>query len=155
MHDTTLLQLINDDIGPAERLLDLIKAESVALGGRDMPLLEDILAQKQSLIVQLEQHGRKRSQVLKSLGLPMDRQGLEALASQSSLGNELRARSEALNELLTACKTANERNGLLIRANQMATANQLRILNGGETPSLYDSRGSTSRSSRQRPLSQA
>ncbi|MPQ72041.1 flagellar export chaperone FlgN, partial [Pseudomonas sp. MWU12-2323] len=64
MHDTNLLQLINDDLAPAQQLLELLRAESVALHGRDMPLLEDILAQKQALVILLEQHGRKRTEIL-------------------------------------------------------------------------------------------
>ena len=84
MHDTNLLQLITDDFAPAQQLLELLQTESLALHGRDMPLLEDILARKQALIILLEQHGRKRSEILASLNLPLDRQGLEQLASQSS-----------------------------------------------------------------------
>jgi flagella synthesis protein FlgN len=38
---------------------------------------------------------------------------------------------------------------------QAATANQLKILNGGEPPALYDARGSTSMLAKPRPLSQA
>lgn len=42
MHDTTLLQLIEDDIAPMQELLDLLQKEAIALHGRDMPLLEQI-----------------------------------------------------------------------------------------------------------------
>jgi len=82
MHDTNLLQLITDDFAPAQRLLALLQTESLALHGRDMPLLEEILAEKQALIILLEQHGRKRSEILASLNLPLTRAGLEQLAQQ-------------------------------------------------------------------------
>ena len=62
MHDQMLLQLMEDDIAPAHQLLELLKAESLALHGRDMLLLENILAQKQSLIVELEQQGKNWKQ---------------------------------------------------------------------------------------------
>ncbi|MFP3702159.1 flagellar export chaperone FlgN, partial [Burkholderia sp. SIMBA_013] len=78
------LQLINDDLAPAQHLLELLRAESIALHSRDMPPLEDILAQKQALVILLEQHGRKRTQILDSLNLPNNREGLEQLASHSS-----------------------------------------------------------------------
>jgi hypothetical protein len=65
-----------------------------------MPLLEDILAQKQALIILLEQHGRKRSEILASLNLPTNRSGLEQLASQSSIGEQLLAQSDVLTDLL-------------------------------------------------------
>jgi flagella synthesis protein FlgN len=155
MHDQMLLQLMEDDIAPAHQLLELLQAESQALHGRDMLLLENILAQKQSLIVLLEQHGRRRSQILAGLGLSTDRAGLEQLASQSAVGASLLERGTLLTQVLDECQQVNASNGKSIQLQQMVTANQVRILTGGETPSLYDSRGSTARLAKQRPLSQA
>ena len=155
MHDTNLLQLITDDFAPAQHLLELLQTESLALHGRDMPLLEDILAQKQALVVLLEQHGRKRSETLASLNLPTNRDGLEQLASQSSIGERLLGQSDVLTDLLAQCQAANANNGQSILVQQAATANQLKILTGGEPPALYDARGSTSKLAKPRPLSQA
>ena len=143
MHDNNLLQLITDDVAPAQQLLELLGQESLALHGRDMQLLEHILASKQGLIILLEQHGRRRSEILASLGLPTDRNGLEQLAAHSSIGEQLLAQSDVLSQLLSDCREANERNGRSIQVQQASTANQLRILNGGESPTLYDARGST------------
>jgi flagella synthesis protein FlgN len=100
MHDTTLLQLIEDDIAPATQLLELLRVESNALHGRDMLLLENILAKKQSLVVQLEQRGRKRSQALQALGYTADRDGLKSLAAASPQGDHMLQRSELLSALL-------------------------------------------------------
>ncbi len=144
-HDEHLLQLIIDDQAPTQQLLELLKEESLALYGRDMPLLEEILARKQSLIVLLEQHGKKRSQILISLGLPADHDGLAQLASHSSVGDQLLAQSKELNQLLAKCQEANLLNGQSIQLQQATTANQLRILHGGEPPALYNAQGSTSR----------
>lgn len=155
MHDTTLLQLIEDDFAPAQQLLDLLQAESTALHGRDMPLLEDILARKQSLVLLLDQQGRRRSELLAGLGLSPDREGAQQLASQSSLGELLMQQLDALGKMLADCQAINERNGRAITLQQSTTANQIRILMGGEAPSLYDSRGSTSPLSKPRALSQA
>jgi flagella synthesis protein FlgN len=155
MHDTNLLQLIIDDFAPAEQLLGLLQTESLALHGRDMPLLEEILAQKQALIILLEQHGRKRSEILASLNLPTNRSGLEQLASQSSIGEQLLAQSNVLNDLLARCQAANVNNGQSIQVQQAATANQLKILTGGEPPALYDASGTFSRLVKPRALSQA
>lgn len=79
MHDTTLLQLIEDDIAPLQELLELLQKEAVALHGRDMSPLESILARKQSLIVLLEQQGIRRGNLLTSLGLSADRAGSRPL----------------------------------------------------------------------------
>ncbi|MGZ7458670.1 flagella synthesis protein FlgN [Pseudomonas sp. Ma2-10] len=155
MHDTNLLQLITDDFAPAKHLLELLQTESLALHGRDMPLLEEILAQKQALIILLDQHGCKRSEILASLNLPTNRNGLEQLASHSSIGDQLLEQSDVLTDLLAQCQATNIKNGQSILVQQAATANQLKILNGGEPPALYDARGSTSMLAKPRPLSQA
>ncbi|MNE60047.1 FlgN protein [compost metagenome] len=154
MHDTHLLQLITDDFAPAQQLLELLQTESLALHGRDMPLLEGILAQKQALVVLLEQHGRKRSEILASLNLPTNRGGLEQLASQSSIGDKLLAQSDVLTDLLAQCQAINANNGQSILTQQAATATQLKILTG-ETPALYDASGTFSKLAKPRPLSQA
>ncbi|MCU0074678.1 flagellar protein FlgN [Pseudomonas koreensis] len=155
MHDTNLLQLITDDLAPAQQLLELLQTESLALHGRDMPLLEEILASKQALIILLEQHGRKRSEILASLNLPIDRNGLEQLASQSSIGDQLLSQSDVLTDLIAQCQATNARNGQSIVMQQAATANQLKILTGGEPPALYDASGTFSKLQKPRALSQA
>lgn len=154
MHDTTLLHLIEQDIAPTQELLELLQSEAVALHGRDMPLLETILARKQSLIVLLEQHGRSRAQLLVDLGLSADRDGVQALAAQSAQGEALMQRLDLLSQLLDTCHQVNQTNGRIIQVQQHVTSNQLRILMGGDSPSLYDSRGSTSPMARRRALSQ-
>jgi flagella synthesis protein FlgN len=155
MHDTTLLHLINEDIGTAKQLLELIDAEFQALSERDLSRLERILADKQPLLAMLAQHGNQRSQLLNSLQLSADRAGLQALAARSAEGDALLSRSDELSELLQRCQSANQRNGRLIRANQATLGSVLGILRGGETPGLYDSRGGAARIGQQRPLSQA
>ena len=155
MHDTNLLQLITDDLAPAQRLLELLHTESLALHGRDMRLLEEILAHKQALVIELDQHGRRRSEILASLNLPANRSGLEQLASQSSLGEALLAQSDVLTDLLTQCQATNANNGQSILVQQAATANQLKILTGGEPPALYDASGTFSKLVKPRTLSQA
>ncbi|MCY1346771.1 FlgN protein [compost metagenome] len=156
MHEMTLLQLLDEDIGAARRLLELIETEFQALGERDLARLENLLGEKQPLLAQLAQHGNQRSQIMASLQLGSDRAGLEALASRSAEGAELLARSDELSALLEECQAANLRNGRVIRTSQTSVRSVLGILRGGgDTPDLYDSRGSTARIAGQRPLSQA
>lgn len=155
MNDTALLDLFTHDIGTAEQLLELIDTEFQALTERDLPRLDSLLSEKQPLLALLQQHGNERSRLLQTAGLSADRDGLNALASKSSVGDQLLARSEELSALLQRCQEANLRNGRLIRANQASVGSVLGILRGGETPGLYDSRGSAARIAQQRPLSQA
>ncbi|MFV3406138.1 MULTISPECIES: flagella synthesis protein FlgN [Pseudomonas] len=154
MHDITLLQLIEDDIAPTEELLDLLKREAVALHGRDMVVLEQILARKQSLIVLLEQQGQRRNQLLIGQGFSADRAGVMAVAAQSANGDIILQQLDVLTQLMDTCQKVNETNGRIIQMQQNVTANQIRILNGGDSPSLYDSRGATSPMAKPRALSQ-
>ncbi|MCO7635000.1 flagellar protein FlgN [Pseudomonas guariconensis] len=154
MHDITLLQLIENDIAPTQQLLELLQNEAVALHGRDMTMLEHILARKQSLIALLEQQGQRRNHLLTSLGLSADRAGVQALAAQSPNGAVLLQQLDVLSQLMDACQKVNETNGRIIQVQQHATANQIRILMGGDSPSLYDSRGATSPLAKPRALSQ-
>lgn len=154
MHDITLLQLIEDDIAPTQELLELLQKEAVALHGRDMAPLESILARKQSLIVLLEQQGVRRNHLLTSLGVTANRAGVQAVAAQSSNGDLIMQQLDVLTQLMDACQKVNETNGRIIQVQQHVTANQIRILNGGDSPSLYDSRGTTSPMSKPRALSQ-
>nr|WP_298139674.1 flagellar protein FlgN [uncultured Pseudomonas sp.] len=155
MHDTSLLDLFTQDIDTAERLLELIDSEFQTLGERDLPRLQTILADKLPLLSLLDQHAKARSQMLLSLQLSADREGLLALAKGSSVGKELIDAGDRLNALLEHCQAANLRNGRLIRSSQASTTSMLGILRGGETPNLYDRRGSTARIGQHRPLSQA
>jgi flagella synthesis protein FlgN len=155
MHVTQLLELFINDIGTAEQLLELIDTEFQALSDRDLPRLQGILSDKLPLLALLDQHGKERSRLLADLNLPTDSSGLQALAGQSAQGSLLLERGEQLSSLLERCQAANLRNGRLIRSSQASANSMLSILRGNETPSLYDSRGSTARIGQQRPLSQA
>jgi len=154
MHDTTLLQLIEDDIAPTQELLELLQNEAVAVHGREIEVLETILARKQSLIVLLEQQGQRRNHLLTSLGLTADRAGVQAVADLSPNGELIMQQLGVLTQLMDTCQQVNETNGRIIQVQQNATSNQIRILMGGDSPSLYDSRGATSPMVKPRALSQ-
>ncbi|KIQ02591.1 MULTISPECIES: flagellar protein FlgN [Pseudomonas] len=155
MTATTLLDLFNEDIGHAERLLELIESEFQALSDNDLPSLQQVLADKQPLLASLDQHGKARTQILLGLHLSADRAGLQALAQRSAQGAALMAASDRLSDLLENCQSANLRNGRVIRSSQKSAEKMLGILRGNETPSLYDSSGSTAKIGGKRPLSQA
>lgn len=156
MLPTDLPQQLNDDIATARRLLELAEEEFQVLTRRDMPRLEALLSEKQPLLSMLAQHGSQRGQLLASRRLPADRSGLAQLLTDTPERERTLAQADALGDLLEACRNANERNGRLIRANQAAVGSILHILGGNQdAPRLYDNRGGTARTGRQRPLSQA
>lgn len=149
-----LLSLITGDIDAARQLLQLIDDEFQALQARDIAQLQQLLERKVPLLQQLERNGRERSVMLQQAGVSVDREGLSQLAERN--GNaELLAHGDELATLLDQCQEANQRNGRIIRAGQASTGRLLDILRGQDTPNLYDRRGGSTQSSRQRPLSQA
>ncbi len=156
MQDTDLLQQLIEDIGTAQRLLELTDAEYQSLAERDLANLEQLLTQKQALLALLGQHGSLRSQALIRAGLNADRTGLQSFAASSAAGADILKQAERLDTILDACRSANERNGKLIRANQRAVGSMLQILqSSNQTLGLYDRRGAAAKSSYHRPLSQA
>ena len=73
-HDEHLLELIIDDLAPTQHLLELLKEESLALYGRDMRLLEEILARKHRVqpteVAALQQRPAPGFWTLKTQGQP-------------------------------------------------------------------------------------
>lgn len=156
MQDRELLQQLIEDLDNAQKLLALMDAEYQALASRDLETLETLLTQKQTLLALLGQHGNVRSQALIDAGFTADKNGLAAFSASCPSGVEIVDHAQKLDAALKACREANERNGRLIRNNQEAVSSMLQILQGSnQTPDLYDRRGGASRSSHNRPLSQA
>ena len=118
--------------------------------------LEKLLSAKQPLLALLAQHASRRSQALTELGLDNDRNGLEAYARNAPEVDDILAGAAELEDALEACRSANDRNGRLIRTNQAAVASTLEIFQrSSQAPDLYDRRGGSTKTSHQRPLSQA
>ena len=155
MADKRIVEILLSDISIATQLLEILDQEFTALSDRKLDVLQDLLAQKQPYLRQLEQHSKERSQLLTQALLSTDQQGIEHLASNSPVGSQLLENSASLNSLLEQCQTKNLRNGRLIRSNQISINSMLNIIRGTDTPSLYDKKGSTSPSAKQRPFSQA
>ncbi|TBV16938.1 flagellar protein FlgN [Stutzerimonas kirkiae] len=156
MQDADLLQQLTDDTHSARQLLELTEQEFSALSKRDLQALEGILTSKQPLLALLAQHAEARRLLLSSHGLEADKGGLKRLASGQSDGERILEQTTALESLLIACQTANQRNGHLIQANRSAVGSMLSVLQGSNSPtSLYDNRGGATRTTQQRPLSQA
>jgi flagella synthesis protein FlgN len=156
MQPTAFLEQLGEDTGIARQLLELIDAEHQALAERRLTDLETLLSAKQPLLALLNQHASLRSQALAEHGLDNNRDGLERFAQATPECDQILACATELEQALQACHEANERNGRLIHANQASVVSMLDILqHSGTSPSLYDRRGGSTKSSQQRPLSQA
>ena len=150
----TLLDLFAEDIGHASQLLQLVDEEFQALERRELPVLQQLRGQAATDAATGAKWPGPRGNPPRSRRFPRPRRPCR-YARERADGAELLARGDELGELLERCQQANLRNGRIIRANQASTGSLLNILRGQDAPSLYDSRGGTASSSRQRPLSQA
>lgn len=155
MTDQRILELLLADIETAQQLSDILEQEFAALSERELETLQKLLAEKQPALRLLEQHSTERSQLLKQSNLSADQQGLNILAAQSPLGQQLQDSSAQLNTLIEACQAANLRNGRLIRSNQSSVNSMLDIIRGTDAPALYDKTGNAAYGNKQRPFSQA
>ena len=157
MQPSAFLEQLSEDIGIAHQLLELTNAEYQALAERDLAELERLLTAKQPLLALLSQHSGLRTETLAKLGLTADLSGLEAFAQQvPAQAEDMLALAAEFEQALQSCREANERNGRQIRVNQSSVASMLSILqNDGQSPSLYNSRGGSTKPFPQRPLSQA
>jgi len=156
MQSIAFLEQLRADTGIARQLLELTDAEYQALAERRLADLEKLLSAKQPLLALLAQHASRRSLALTELGLSNDRNGLEAYARSAPEVDDILAGAAELEDALEACRTANDRNGRLIRTNQAAVASTLEIFQrSSQAPDLYNRRGGSTKTSHQRPLSQA
>lgn len=155
MHAKALSESLKTDIGITSQLLELLDAEFDALGKRDIAQLQEILGEKQLHLTRLAQHATERGNLMRELNLTPNRDGLTTLANQWEQGESLLEAADQLEQNLNQLQNKNQRNGRVIRANQTGLASALGILQGTDTPDLYDSKGSTARIARQKPLSQA
>jgi flagellar biosynthesis/type III secretory pathway chaperone len=156
MHEASLLANFNEDCRIAEQLAEVMEREFLALSARDLGQLDALLEEKRPLLSALEKHARERGQLMRTLGVTADQQGLEKLVQTTVTGPALLEAAEKLQGLLEKNKAINLRNGRVIHASQSASLQALRILRGaGETADLYDNRGTRSQYTRNNPWSQA
>ncbi|WP_022963251.1 flagella synthesis protein FlgN [Halopseudomonas pelagia] len=136
----------------AEAFTALLDQEHKALVDRDMPALEELLAEKAPLVSALSQHDRAIIAYCQQAGIQPGESLEQHLAVTQPL--TLLSTYQAFKEALQRCQIANERNARLIRHSQQATAQLLDLLrNQGESSqNIYDSQGLASKSGTPRNL---
>jgi flagella synthesis protein FlgN len=121
----------------ASALLVLLKTEREFLTRSNAEVMTKAAAQKQPLLVKLEQLGRQRETVLRSEGFSSDKSGLEAFVE-----NQPEAESKELNRILTSlkvtakdCKEHNQVNGSIVNVNRQYLQKAMSILRGRDVNS--------------------
>lgn len=135
---TNVVQQLNatlqSELSHSTRLAQLLQQEREALKSADLDQINQLLQQKQPLIMQLEQLGRQRDGLLKSVGFPAGKSGLEAF-----IANQGEQDSARLNRLLAQlrdtalqCREHNQINGGIVNVNRQYLVRALSILRGRE-----------------------
>jgi len=142
-------ELMQSEIDAVGRLRAVLEREFSALKGRDVDGIERVVAEKQTLIGELERYGSERENLLKREGCTPDKLGFQAFLGRAggAVARILSERWEHLREELKACQAQNLVNGQVLEANRRTTQQTLALLLGkppAQQVRTYDRSGSTS-----------
>lgn len=128
------------------RLLTVLVTEHEAIARRDTDALQQAVADKQTLLAQLEVSHGCRLQLLQTAGLQAGTEGFDTLLAGCSGGQghvELASLWTRTKTALESCQRQNQINGAVLESSRRATHRALSILLGGqaEASELYNQLG--------------
>lgn len=123
----TLATLIASEAAVVERFVDLLTQEQEALKTGQTDPLPELANAKAPLTVELNQLAVRRNQYLASLGLPADKDGVEALL-QRQASTELADSWERMRQAVATARELNDLNGQLINMRLQYTQQALHTL---------------------------
>jgi flagella synthesis protein FlgN len=132
---TSLQQLRSVLLGErdtASALLKLLKSERDALTRSDTEVMNAMSAQKQPLLVKLEQLGRQREAILHAEVFSSDKEGMEAFIENQTAADaaELNAILKSLRLAAHGCRENNQINGGIVNVNRQYLQKAMSILRG-------------------------
>ena len=133
--------LLRGELTAASGLHALLLAEESAIAARDVDAMQQIVADKQPLLAELESLHQRHAALLAAAGMADDKSGLEAAAQECKGG--LPEVWSQLQQGLAECQRQNQINGRLLTTSQLHTQRALSILLGrqGEADELYTADG--------------
>ncbi|ODB87759.1 hypothetical protein A3194_08405 [Candidatus Thiodiazotropha endoloripes] len=126
----SFVRIVQTETELTQQLLNLLRQEFELLKSPPSKKLEELLAQKQQQLQQIEQSAIQHNQLLASLGFTPDRKGTEAFIQQSPDNAQLQEQWNKFTSLLEACQKQNEINGGAVQLNQHQVAHALDVLRG-------------------------
>jgi len=127
-----LSSILQSELNLSSQLSQLLQQEREALKNAELNQITLLNQQKQPHVVQLEQLGRQREQLLKAAGFPGGKAGLEAF-----IANHPEADAQHLNSLLAklrmvakSCRDNNQINGGIVNVNRQYLVKAISILRG-------------------------
>lgn len=127
-----LSSLLQSELNHSSQLAQLLKREREALKTADLEQINLLTKQKQPHVVQLEQLGRQREQLLKAAGFPGGKSGLQAFIanhSQQEAAPVMQLLAK-LREVARICRDNNQINGGIVNVNRQHLVRALSILRG-------------------------
>lgn len=127
-----LSSILQSEINHSSQLALLLKQEREALSNAALDQIQYLTQQKQPHVVQLEQLGRQREQLLKAAGFPGGRSGLEAFIANHPEQEAIPVRQlvEKLRQVAKICHDSNQINGGIVNVNRQHLVRALSILRG-------------------------
>lgn len=139
-----IAQQIHADIASCEALLSLFLKERDTLKARDAEQLDIIIQEKTTLLSQLENSAKLRTQWSRAHAAGTLEQSWEGMIDELR-DTDLKQKWERLKTLFAECKKENEVNGRLLARNQQVFGRLLEIVRGQtQAPSLYSAKGAAS-----------
>ncbi|HSB95648.1 MAG TPA: flagellar protein FlgN [Spongiibacteraceae bacterium] len=141
------------DIEFSQQLLDALREERQALEARKYQRFEELLSEKRTLIIQLEQNTLARRTWLQQRGFTDETSALNAAQKTASEVAELWDNAAAL---WRDCQTANQINEQICRRTQVVVENVLDALRGQHgQKATYNAQGMAQRSNAGRTITSA
>ncbi|MCG7903769.1 MAG: flagellar protein FlgN [Candidatus Thiodiazotropha weberae] len=126
----SFVRIVQTETELTQQLLNLLRQEFELLKSPPSKKLEELLAQKQQQLQQIEQSAIQHNQLLAYLDFTPDRKGTEAFIQQSPDNAQLQEQWNKFTSLLEACQKQNEINGGAVQLNQHQVAHALDVLRG-------------------------
>jgi len=127
-YKTRISDLIEQETGFYNQLLDTLNAEYQALCSNDFETVQQLTSTKQQIIDTLSSLGRQRETLLQQAGFDTDKSGMTACIKQC--GGQLERDWHSLMAGVSECSRQNEINGIMISTASRHTMNALSILRG-------------------------
>ena len=137
--------LASEGITILSGLENLLNQELDVLKTREMDAIRNINAEKQTLLRQFDQNNQARAELLIAAGLPVSKDGLSSLLSQSqnqALTRQFNTHWGDLEAILKKTMDANQRNEQIVMRSSQSLDKLLAVLRGQKpSNSLYTAKG--------------
>ena len=152
------LQLLKQDLGKTDQLLQYLEAEKSAIEARDFDAYNKLLNNKKQLLIEIEGLERERQTMMQQMEFSADKEGFQQFLNY--VPSSWKARFEdlwqSLSDKLNRCRDLNQINGKILLHAQIATERLMQLMKGvAPNQMVYRPNGRTSMLGNQRTIATA